>query len=205
MPLPVIANVIRVSVYGTIEGGVGWSNTFHIKKAAGDTFAAAMADNVVNITKMYDPAGFGGTNFGFLHYATDGTFATQIVQTPLDGTTPSRTDSIALAGSSSQTPQPAQNAMLVTLLTAFRGRSFRGRIFVPANSREQLDGSGHLGAANVAFVESMMNAMNAALDLQTHPCVLVVASYKLVVAHDVTSFKCRQVFGHQSHRRGRGA
>jgi len=205
MPLPVIGDVIRCSVYGTVEGGVGWSNTFHLVKDIGDTYADAMADNVTNITKMYDPTGFGGTNFGFLHYSTDGTLAAQIVQTPLDGTTPSRTDSIALNGSSSQNPQPAQNAMLVTLLTAKRGRSFRGRLFVPANSREQLDGAGKLSAANVAFVQSMMTAANTAFQAQTHPTAFTVASYKLVQANDVTGYICRTVFGHQTKRRGRGA
>lgn len=205
MPLPVIANTIRCSVYGTIEGGVGWSNTFHLVKDNAATYTGAMSDAVPVITNMYTPAGFGGTNFGFLHYATDGTTATQIVQTPLDGTTPSRVDTIALSGSSSQAPQPAQNALLVTLRTAIRGRSFRGRIFAPCNSREQLDSNGKFGAADIAFVESMMTAANNAFIANTRPTAFTVASYKLNLETAVTGFTCRAVYGHQTHRRGRGA
>jgi hypothetical protein len=205
MALPVIPDNIRVSVYGTMEGGVGWSNTFHLAKATGDTYTAAMADNVVNITKMYDPTGFGGTNFGLLHYATDGTAATQIVQTPLDGTTPSRTDSIALSGTSTQSALPAQTALPITFVTAKRGRSFRGRIFAPLNSREVINPDGRFNPADQAFIQSMLVALNTAFGAQTHPTQLHVASYKLVSSEAVVSFTCRLVYGHQTKRRGRGA
>jgi hypothetical protein len=205
MPLPIIANQIRVSVYGTIEGGVGWSNTFHIGKDAGSSYANTMADNIVNITKLYQAAGFGGTAFGCMHFATDGTKVTSVVQTPLDGVTPSRTDNLALTGSSSQAALPAQTAVSVTLLTAIRGRSYRGRVYWPCNSREMVDTDGTFAAADGGFVESTWAAFDTALQAQTRPAKLFVASYKLGSAEQTTGTKCRLVYAHQTKRRGRGA
>jgi hypothetical protein len=205
MPLPIIANVIRCTVYGTVEGGVGWSNTFHFKKGAGDTFAQAMGDASVPVTNLYTAAGFGGTNFGWPHYATDASFANQIVMTPLDGVTASQTFVLGTAGVSAQNPLPAQNAVAVTSRTIKRGRSFRGRVFWPANSREVIDGSGKFGAANVVFVESAWNAFIAALAATPHPSTFVVASYHLLSSETVIGFTCRATYAHQTARRGRGA
>lgn len=205
MPLPVIANTIRASVYGTCEGGVGMSNTFHIVKDNAASYANAMADCAATIAQMYSAAGFGGTNFGWAHYANSGSKINQIVQTPLDGTTPSRSDSVAISGTGATDALPAQTALLITLRTAIRGRSFRGRVFWGGLDRGTMGPDGRFPAADVAFVEAAWTAFNTALVAQTRSCALTVASYHLVLETAVSGFTCRTVYGHQTRRRGRGA
>lgn len=203
--LPVIDSIVRVSVFGTIESGAGWSNTFHYLAPDGFTFDDTMENAAGVIEQWYSPAGFGGGNYGVLHYSTDGTTATQIVQTPLDGISSSRVDSIALAGSSNQAPLPGQNAIVTTLLTGARGRSNRGRQYWPSNNREVIDGTGHLAAADVALIEDAWPTFDLALQAMPTPCYLYVASYTHATARAVTGFVVRNTYGHQTKRRGRGA
>jgi hypothetical protein len=207
MSLPVIADVIRCSVFGTVEGGVAWSNTFHVKKDNANTFTDTIADLQVQVALLYSIAGFGGTDFGWGHYATDGSVVTSMIYTPLDGATSSKTFAVSIAGTSSQEPLPPQNAIAITINTGLRGRSKRGRVFWACTSREVMTGA-KLGAANVTMIESAWEAFQDATDAMAHPAHLGVASYKLgsfQVATAEAPVTCRSVYAHQSKRRGRGA
>jgi len=207
MTLPVIANVIRVSVFGTVEGGVGWSNTFHLIKDASTTYAAAIGAAQTEVTTLYSSTGYGGGKEGWGEYATDGSHTAQVIYTPLDGTTASTTFAMVQSGQSSQEPTSPQNAISCTINTGLRGRSNRGRVFWACTSREILSG-GKVAAANVASINACWKQFNDNLIASGAPSSLAVASYlhSSVHAADPTRpVSAHATLAHQTKRRGAGA
>jgi len=205
MPLPVISDTIRCTVYGTSEGGANWSNTFHVVKDVGHTYAAAIADLHVEVAKLYSAAGYGGTKFGWSHFATNGSSANTAVYTPLDGSTPSTTLNLGIAGQSANEPLPPQDALVITFVSDLRGRSYRGRNYWGGIARDFIDSSGKFAAADIAFVLSCWVAWAAAISAYATIDGHAVASYLHATETAVTSYVPRAVFGHQTHRRGPGA
>jgi len=93
-----------------------------------------------------------------------------------------------------------QVAVMVKFQTANRGRSFRGRLFLPFTAEASI-GQGHvtsgdLGATQTAW-EDFADAL-IAVDLH-----LVVASYKLESAEDVTTVTVEGETGTQRRRQER--
>lgn len=205
MPLPVIANCIRCTVFGTVEGGVGWANTMHFSKLTGNSNGQAISDADTEVRKLYQQIGYGAGKYGWAQYNSDGTKVLGSSYTPLDGSTASTSFSWTQAGVSSQAPLPAQNAMSITLRTGLRGRSYRGRVFWTCSNREVIDTNGLIADADLAGTTSAFASFIAALEAKTSPLELVVASYLHGTASTVLSAQPHGVMAHQTHRRGRGA
>jgi hypothetical protein len=116
------------------------------------------------------------------------TACTQLAVTPLDGVSPTflfPTGSAAKwkAATSSGDLIP-QVACVVKLQTATRGRSHRGRIFLPFVSEGKV-ANGTITAASVSTAQAAWSAFLAAM--LTATCPLTVASYKLASDDNVTA------------------
>ena len=114
----------------------------------------------------------------------------------------------AASGAIEGDPLPLSAACVVTLRTANRGRSGRGRVYLAAFSEADSDGS-LLSNARVATVETAFTAFRAALAVQLIPlCVLsqftngaprATGLLQNVIAHDVRN----NTYGSQRRRNRR--
>jgi hypothetical protein len=196
MPLPVIANVDRVTLnWRSSESGIVAANVMHF--GTNGASPSALADDLLN---TIDAA--GGTLFEALSanmfiesvdvIPLDGTTATVIV--PADGATNTN-----LQGQSSGGEEPAV-AVTVSLKTDTRGRRHRGRIYLPCVGES---------AITDGFIDStrLANMQTAWDDIVTGGLVggelLKVASYRDRAALNVTSCVVRRGASTQRRRQSR--
>lgn len=88
---------------------------------------------------------------------------------------PEYSSAVNQAGSVAGDPLPPQTALCVTLRTAFAGRSFRGRIYLPGAAESANDNTGKASAAAQAAALVFGNAL-AAQVVQGNEWVLAVRS-----------------------------
>ncbi len=186
MPLPVISNTVRAAVSGLQGNGKPWTNVWHIQ------WTGAGSPSPTNITTMdgifddfYAGPAAGGGNYWCSRMCLGGSLQ-QIVYTLLDGTSPSITVSHVLAATGGAGCAPGEVAAVLTLRSATRGRSYRGRVYLPGVDKALLNNDGTFTAALVANATLQAAAVNAALVAATWR--IVVASYRLQLATPVTQF-----------------
>jgi len=155
----------------------------HFRKSAIITYPAAIAAlDPILTTHLTVNAGGGGV--AWRTHATTTDSLTAIRYTPLDGISATTVTTHVFAGLSAN-PLPAQNALVATLRTANRGRSYRGRVYESAHNEGDNQGVGAPSALLVAGVATQWNALLTAL--VGSGVSLVVASYHLVLATNVTA------------------
>jgi hypothetical protein len=131
---------------------------------------------------------------------------TDVGITPLDGTT--ATQHFTPATPSHWTGQNGtqfvpQVAVVVKLSTGDRGRSKRGRIFLPFVAESSID-NGFLDATQAAAMQTEWNDFQDDLGASAVSCLLVVASYKLASQTTaVEPIQVETVLGTQRRRQGR--
>ena len=187
MPLPVITDVMRVVWnYTHAASSTTFHNVMHHRPAGGD--ASDLADAIeANITKeCYDTT---GNSFQ----------VTSVDVTPLDGTS-ATVHRIVAPGVSSSADMIPQGCVVVSLGTAKRGRSFRGRVYIPA-TQEGAQTNGIINSGNLDNVQDAWDAYRIAMATDLVP--LVVASYELASAEDVTTTTARETLYTQRRRAGR--
>ena len=189
MHLPVIANTFRVAI-GWVDGTTGQiaTNVIHIEDPGGNAPAVAtMVDNAIN--------------HNMLAAVSDHAHINEYTVTPLDGVSGTivQTPSGINTGGGGSTSSPASSAV-VTVRTAKRGRSFRGRVFLPFIDEAQiadglLTGGVELTTATgfATFLASISGAGGT----------WVIASYKLATATPVTSVAVLRALGTQRRRQTR--
>lgn len=193
-PLPVITNTFRCALHWSDGGGQQATNVIHIRHPAGvisnDAVFDALDDNVT--ADMWGSIGAGVS-------------VVEVVVTPLDGSTASTayTATGAQWGVGRGIGQflPA-GACLVSLRTLLRGRSNRGRVYVPFLS-ESANINGGIDPTYVAVIQPAWDAFRAALIANDFPMELVVASYKLSTAESVVVSQVESVAATQRRRQGR--
>lgn len=177
MALPTINHVCRVAVTGALPPGGRWANVWHLDYTGGGWPAGA------NITAMealfvriYSGAAFGAGSPWF-SYANAGTTVDKITVTPLDGASASTVFTPALSAPGGNTPLgPAEVACVLSMKTPFRGRSYRGRVYLPTPYITQLNG----GIINPAVVTAILAQVNGAQTaLGAINWSIGIASYKL--------------------------
>jgi hypothetical protein len=194
MALPIIAQVYRVALEWFCVGQSA-VNVIHVATdAAGKTPLQVFTCLDAHVsTLMFDSV------------TADAAVATVNI-TPLDGVTPTGifpTGSVAKWGGNGSTDFIPAAATIIKLATATRGRSFRGRIFLPflaedANSRGQIDGP------TATAMSTAWTTFAAAIDADaTTPMNLVVASYKLATAAAVTELHAETTAATQERRQAR--
>ena len=193
-PLPVLTDVFRCVLRYT-AAGQNAVNVMHIQS----TSTATPSD----IYTAFDAA--WTTNQ--LAYAANTAHLNQIDITPLDGVTATQSFSLGgskyVGGADVADYKPAE-AVMVKLTTALRGRSHRGRLFLPFPARDATsDGiinpttQGVMATAWGTFVSTLNG------DSSPGPYNLVVASYKLPAATVVETLSIENEIGTQRRRQSR--
>lgn len=173
-PLPVITNVFRVAIkHFVAASGEHTVNVIHLRSSVGTLASLQAALDAHGTAAMW-----GELNSSYA--------STSITLTKLDGTSASVTYTPATpanwAGGASGEEIPEAAAGL-TLNTAIRGRSYRGRIYVGPVTEAQCSG-GNLLSAGVTAHTAAWNTFLA--DMAAVGWDLVVASYLHATAQNVT-------------------
>jgi hypothetical protein len=188
-PIPVISDIDRCALvwnYTTLTA----ANVMHFRNSAGNV-AALVSALQANMTATM----WGGVNS-----------ASSIVQseiTPLDGT--SSRIVTPWAANAKWTGQQAteaiiQEAIVVKLQTGLRGRSRRGRIYIPF-AAEGVQSLGILDPTVVAGMQTAWENFRVAMNSAGFP--LGVASYKLELWATCTAVQVERAFGTQRRRQNR--
>jgi hypothetical protein len=192
--LPVIPNVFRVALNWTGAGGQIAVNVIHVL----DNTAAATTDDIED---ALDTAAGGSLWAPVVPSAS----VTDIAVTPLDGV--HATDHFAPGTPSHWVGQNGtdfvpQVAVILKLSTGLRGRSHRGRVFLPFIEEGGIQ-NGLLDSTTAANMTTSWSSFKTSLPTGTPSLEWVVASYKLGTAPVVTNVVCETVLATQRRRQGR--
>lgn len=186
--LPVIPDVYRVAFNWTGPGGTHAVNVMHFLKAS--TTAAAVASTIdANVTaNMWNNVSLSAS-------------VTSLVVTPLDGTSSSYT--LTTTGAKWTGPQatsayvPAA-ANVIKLQSTLRGRSNRGRIYLPFQSEGGMTNGVN---DNTALSQTAWN--NFLTAMTTAALQPVIASYLHANQHVVSAYTVESAIGTQRRRQSR--
>ena len=192
MPLPVIAGTVRCAISGSLPNGQPWTNVLHCRftggaSSPGPTDIVAL-DGI--LMRMYSGAAYGGGTPWLLSCSNLVTL-TKASYVILDGSALGQDISHTFTGGvTATTSQPNECAPVLTIRSAQRGRSHRGRVYLPVQLTNQIDTTGRMIQANVNQFITQVNGVKGGLG---GPAVapfweMGVASYKLKVFTPVASF-----------------
>ncbi len=199
MSLPIITNTYRVAVRGVCPSGQPWVNVLHFQKPGGSTYTAFKTALATSLNNIYTAGGVAGA--GTSGWATLGGSAARVVDyviTPLDGVSVSDIIALSINGAATGDALPSDTALVFTLRTGTRGRSFRGRTFWAGATEVNNDSTGHVFITNLAEFVANWNAVIASTENAT--AILSVASYLLAFATPVLNVTGNNVWNRQ-HRR----
>lgn len=191
--LPIIPNTYRCAFnwVSSSDPALSAVNVMHIRKS-GSNPADIAADIDAHV------------NFAMWQHTTNACKIQSIDITPLDGSsttfpfTPS--SYVQYTGSGGTGDLVPQVAAIIKLLTAKRGRSYRGRLFLPWVSEAALN-FGNIAASNVTGLTTAWIAFHLAMDAAD--AKLVVASYKLASAEEVVALIAESYSGTVRRRQKR--
>lgn len=189
-PLPVITNCYRVSLdwKSSVSSQIA-ENVIHVVAAGSDAPSVATAVDAAFAANQFTCA------------ASTASISTLHV-TPLDGSSSTVVHNVTNAHAAGEvTGDWVPNvAAVVSLQTAKRGRSYRGRVYIPFVGEGAVT-DGALTSANPPALVTAWDAFRAALVADTMH--LVVASYKHSTAENVTSEYVLAACGTQRRRQER--
>jgi hypothetical protein len=193
-PLPTITNVFRVALTWTESGGQHAVNVMHIRDDSGGHGAGQLMTALdAHIT----------ANQWLTVVNT--AVVTDVAITPLDGSSATQHFNPATpahwTGGNPPDFSPA-SAAVIKLTTALRGRSHRGRLFLPFVS-ENIMSNGVLNSTTAANVSTAWVAFDTAMTSNAPPWSLGVASYKLSQFNQSTDPVCEIILATQRRRQGR--
>jgi hypothetical protein len=192
MALPIISGTIRVTVAGQLAAGGFWNNTWHARHLDLSGWEAAEIQGFHDIFRQLyiGPPLSGGTSV--LANCHSSTTTQYVYYLPLDGLSLASTIPMINTGSASGgNPLPPEVAEVLTLRTNNRGRSYRGRIYLPAFTTSQAT-TGVITAAAINGITTQFNAVQTAL--RTGGGELGVASYKLSIFTPIQSVSMDPLF-----------
>jgi hypothetical protein len=163
MPLPVIPGCVRVVVAGLIAGGTRWANTWAIRTDSEIDPDAAGVQAIHEIFRQFYIGPNLGAGGNVMDFVAPATTLEGFAYTPLDGTSGALFFAEPTIGAGTGEPLPAQNAEVLTIRTATRGRRNRGRVFLPAVTENSSGAAGHISPTLVAFWLAQVAAVQAAL------------------------------------------
>jgi hypothetical protein len=141
MPLPLTPNIVRVQISGILPGGRPWvngwwgtlNNASALTQALSDSFAASLNDHYADLLPAQH------TSFTCQKVVTTDTRS-------LGGPQFTSVTGFPLTGSNANAPLPEQTCALLSWTTAFRGKSGRGRTYLPGFTQDASAGGGPTGA-----------------------------------------------------------
>ena len=178
MALPSIPGVVRAAVLGKTDGGGNFVNVWHWRYAGGASAPGTVEiDSLHSVfTRIYSGTAYT-TGVPWFGICTAGVSLTNVVYTVLDGQALAYEKAASGTGLTSGPPLPPEVALCLTLRTQFRGRRYRGRIYLPASTTggSVYTSSGQLSSgAQTNLLTQINGVFSAAAALQWKP---VVASY----------------------------
>jgi len=188
MPLPEIASCFRVAFnwFNSTSGGNA-ENVMHFTCEAGE---ASDVGDAINATMTDDQ----------LNFSSSLTVLQSLSITPLDGTTATLVYPISTIDGATPSSEGIPNSCaIVTAYTARRGRSYRGRVYLPYLS-ELASEVGHLKTAYRDSLQTGWAGWQARLEAQSPAVTWVVASYKHATAEAITSVHVQEIVGTQRRR-----
>lgn len=183
MPLPIIADTIRGAIEGHCANQHHWANVMHFRKTGALTFAAAIALLDPILFATYNTASGGGQPWKA--YAPTAAGVERAEYTPLDGTSATTVVTHTLAGTGVAEALPASVSLVVTLRTALRGRSHRGRVYTGPYAEDSNTALGVPLGATLTGVQ--LQWADLITRLVGTGVSMVVASYKLATSENVTA------------------
>lgn len=181
MALPIINGVVRCAAQGKVPSGQNWVNVIHARYTGGASNPGASDITALDalLLRLYTGTAFT-TGTPWLTNCTTNTNINQISYTPLDGHTNSTVITHVAAGALSNS-LPSEVAHVLTIRSTVRGRSGRGRIYLPCASTTAVTASGQHNATVTANIVTQVNGIVGALGGPTVAPFweLGVASYKL--------------------------
>lgn len=192
MPLPVISNVYRAAFTWTnTDTGFSAVNVMHFKKSGSNP--AALATSLAGAVHQ-DMWAFQGSH----------SHIREVDITPLDGagvTYPYITGSGTVwSGSDGSNDHNPQVANIIKIVTAKRGRSYRGRVFLPWVC-ENLQANGVLDSGTLATVQAKWVAF--ATTMTGDGWDQVVASYLHATSEEVIGYLAERQTATQRRRQKR--
>lgn len=185
--LPVIPDVSRITVNWNRNSGVMPRNVLHLRDISGGVTALSTAWNAAKTAAgahWWDPL---PTAFNFA----------SLDVLPLDGTSPTTSIAVTVAGGQSDPDFSPATAVVLSLKSSIRGPRGRGRVYLGPCS-ESFISDGILGTTAAANIAAAWN--NFANTLQAHDWELGIASYVHSDFHPVVSIRCDTVLGTQKRR-----
>lgn len=187
MPEPIIANVLR-SVWNWSHPNAGTAvNVVHWRRQAGETeadLAAALTSNVAS---------------GMFESVNGDADCTSFDIKFLDGASAAQSFPNTWSGGAGTTGVIPASSCIVKLITAFSGRSHRGRIYLP-----MVDESIQLNGQFTFTIATMQTGWETFVtSMAADGFDLVVASYLLETADDVTSLLVESSAATQRRRQTR--
>jgi hypothetical protein len=194
MQLPIIVGVYRCAIEQAI-GASSIANVVHVQ-APGTPTAAAVAQEVA--FAWGKTGGLSVLQSSQLQYLN-------VHCTPLDGSSPSADHDFSLAnhvgGTQAAASVPVNVCLILSLLTNTRGRSKRGRMYLPGVVQTQVDApASRWSSGTLTAAVTEWNVWQAQLLAGASLLKQVVASYKLATAFPITTVVARQDFGTQRDR-----
>lgn len=196
MPLPVITDTMRVAIRGVASNGHHWANVLHYRKTGALSFTGAIA--ILDPILVDHLSTNNGTGSGWNALAPTTAAVQDIVYTPLDGSSASTIITHAIAGANGAEALPASMCTVVSLRTALRGRSYRGRVYCGPHVESANSATGALVASVITAEAGQWTAHIAAL--VASGVSLVVASYLHSTAQDVLTASCDSRWDTQRRR-----
>jgi len=191
-PLPVIADTYRVAL--------NWTNTANSMKATNVMHFQRSGSNSASLSTALD-ANVTQAMWGLVSSTAS---VHDYVITPLDGSSvsfpvitgnPAKYTGIGGAGDFI-----VQGASIIKMLTAKRGRSYRGRLYLPWVP-EGAQSNGTLTAGSVTSVTNAWIAFHTAMTASSW--ALCIASYKLAYQDPVAALVCEPLIATQRRRLAR--
>lgn len=191
-PLPVIADVYRVSLDWIGAGGVTPRNSLHFRTAFTDLDEIGAAFNLGWQTARATAEPLFAMSSDFECFDVD--------VLPLDGTTASHTVRLEaeIQGNTEGEWSPA-TAVVASLHTTQRGARGRGRMYIGPIAESKME-NGLLVTASVIEMQSGWEALLDQFQTAVTGLQLVIASYVHADAHDVTSVRVDSILGTQRRR-----
>jgi len=182
-----------------MTNGQTFVNVLHFKKTSGSIDAAAITALNTELTKLYGGAAYSGGAVPMLNNCPAATQTLDVTYTPLDGSSASTVLALAATGSGTTDLLPGETCPIITLRTAIRGRSYRGRVYLPAQHDTSQTSSGGVATGVIVAYNLQLAGFLAALTGINWQWV--VASYLLSQATPVTAALLRNYYAAQRRRR----
>jgi hypothetical protein len=199
MPLPTIPLTARVALRGHTSEGHKFVNVLHFRRNDVLTDTGARAVIGPALVTLIQTAVTGGNSWTASVPASAGW--DDWTYTPLDSAGATVVTALGIAGGSAVVQLPAEVALVVTLRTAIRGRSYRGRVYTGPWTSDQNTTNGRPLQASVNNMAARWERLRTSL--VGSGVALVVASYLHSTAADVIGCTADNRWDSQRRRMGR--